>query len=99
MVPREISEGEHRDEFLNLIEYLSEAYKEVYSRITDSGEDKYAAREDARYLMPLATSAQLGMSLNAREAEYMISRLSSHPLQELREFSGHRSLPIASLQN
>ncbi len=91
VVPQEISESEYRDGFMELIEYLSGAYEEVYRRIEGAGEDKYVAREDARYLMPLATSAQLGMTLNARAAEYMISRLASHPLQELREFAGKLS--------
>ena len=50
VVPQEISKSEYIDGFMELIEYLSEAYEEVYRRITASGEDKYVAREDARYL-------------------------------------------------
>jgi thymidylate synthase ThyX len=53
----------------------------------ERGEDEGIAKEDARYVMPLATSAQLGMTINARELEYMISRLAAHPLSEIRLLS------------
>ncbi|HSG27351.1 MAG TPA: FAD-dependent thymidylate synthase, partial [Candidatus Krumholzibacterium sp.] len=86
--PEEIEKSPWAEEFAEIVDILSEAYEEVYSRIVDSGEDKGVAKEDARYLMPLATSAQFGMTINAREAEYMISRLASHRLAELRAFSG-----------
>lgn len=45
------------------------------------------AKEDARYIIPLATETQLGMTANARNLELMIRRLASHPLEEAREYS------------
>lgn len=87
VVPREFRKTKHEKEFSKLMERMAKEYEKLYARILDSSEDEYAAKEDARYLMPLAASAQLGMTLNAREAEYMISRLASHPLDELKEFS------------
>ena len=45
------------------------------------------AKEDARYVLPLATPGQLGMTANARNVELLISRLGAHPLAELREFA------------
>lgn len=45
------------------------------------------AKEDARYIIPLATETQLGMTVNARNIELMIRRLAASPLKEAREFS------------
>jgi flavin-dependent thymidylate synthase len=40
------------------------------------------AKEDARYILPLATLTQVGMTINARSLEKMIKRLNSSPLIE-----------------
>ncbi len=45
------------------------------------------AKEDARYVVSLATESQIGMTLNARNLEHVISRCASHPLAEVREYS------------
>ena len=45
------------------------------------------AKEDARYILPLATETQLGMTVNARNMELMIRRLAASPLTEGRECS------------
>jgi len=45
------------------------------------------AKEDARYIIPLATETQLGMTVNARNLELMIRRLAACPLIEAREYS------------
>ena len=99
VVPAEITESGFREEFLELVETLNLYYEELYNMIIRSGSDSGTAKEDARYLMPLATSAQIGMTINARSLEYMISRLSCHRLAEVREFSGklaeiaHKKIP------
>jgi flavin-dependent thymidylate synthase len=45
------------------------------------------AKEDARYIIPLATETQLGMTINARNLELMIRRLAACPLSEAHEYS------------
>ena len=45
------------------------------------------AKEDARYILALATETQLGMTVNARNIELMIRRLAACPLAEAREYS------------
>jgi flavin-dependent thymidylate synthase len=45
------------------------------------------AKEDARYVIALATEAQLGMTVNARNLELMIRRLAASSLAEARECS------------
>lgn len=44
------------------------------------------AKEDARYILSLATRTQLGMTLNARNLELMLRRFAAHPLEEARRF-------------
>ena len=43
--------------------------------------------EDARYIVCLATEGQLGLTINARNLEFMIRRFASHHLAELDELS------------
>jgi flavin-dependent thymidylate synthase len=45
------------------------------------------AKEDARYIVSLATQGQLGMTVNARNLELMIRRFAAHPLAEVRELA------------
>ena len=45
------------------------------------------AKEDARYIISLATETQLGMTVNARNLELMIRRLAACPLIEAHEYS------------
>ncbi len=87
VVPHEIREAGLEKRFSRAMKELHEGYEKLYGRIISSGVTEGRAKEDARYVMPLATTAQLGMTLNARELEYMISRLAAHPLAELRKLS------------
>jgi len=91
LLPREVKGTILEKDFTRLLDELTDAYEKLYHAIVSSGEDAGVAKEDARYLMPLATTSQLGMTVNARELEYMISRLASHPLEELRRFSSKLS--------
>ena len=86
IVPAEVKENGLDDQFNGLIGYLEKQYNQLYRKMSGRV-DKSVAKEDARYLLPLATSAQLGMTVNARELEYMVSRLASHPLGELRDLA------------
>ncbi|MCX5749041.1 MAG: FAD-dependent thymidylate synthase [Candidatus Saganbacteria bacterium] len=45
------------------------------------------AKEDARYVTALATQAQLGLTVNARNLELMFRRFASQPLSEIKEIS------------
>ncbi|MDZ4182131.1 MAG: FAD-dependent thymidylate synthase [Candidatus Cloacimonadaceae bacterium] len=48
------------------------------------------AKEDARYILPLATKTQMGATLNARSIETLLRRLSGRPESEAREL--HRQI-------
>ncbi|MBI5254293.1 FAD-dependent thymidylate synthase [Candidatus Falkowbacteria bacterium] len=41
--------------------------------------------DNIRYLLPVATTTNLGMTINARNLEHAISKLLSHPLDEARD--------------
>ncbi len=98
VVPEEFK-GEPRVLFERAMALQKKAYEEAYRALrahlikadppaaaTRAGlrELEGRAKEDARYVMGLATAAQLGFTANARNLEYMIRRLRAHPLQEVR---------------
>ena len=86
VVPEEVPSA-LRDEWTASLEGLFGLYGRACRALEQAGLPDGRAREDARYLLPLATSCQMGMSLNARELEHMIRRLSAHPLAEVRRLS------------
>jgi thymidylate synthase ThyX len=62
-----------------------------YPRRADEGDRAYAARtrskyvDVSRFLLPCATVANVGMTANARALEHAITKMLSHPLDEVRE--------------
>ena len=102
IVPDEIEQAGGSGEFGALIRAQNALYHDLYQRLRPyffdihpemaSNPKKHSilngwAKEDARYVLSLATLGQLGMTLNARSLEHMIRRLASHPLAEIREFN------------
>ena len=99
--PREVVEAGCQEEFEQVARRLFAGYQEVYRGLLafhqSSGGDaapasrsqqrewEVSAKEDARYLLPLATTGQLGMTLNARSLEAMARRLKGSPLAEARQ--------------
>jgi len=63
---------------------LFQLYNRIYDSLRNRGLVKDRAKEDARYVLPLATTCQMGMTVNARELELMVRRLSCHPFAEVR---------------
>ena len=43
------------------------------------------AKEDARYIISLATESQVGQTINARNLELLLRRFASHPLSEIKK--------------
>ncbi|HEY3294238.1 MAG TPA: FAD-dependent thymidylate synthase [bacterium] len=74
--------------YQTLSEILAAGYLKGFDHEAMKDEVKEAenrAKEDARYLLPLACSTQMGMTVNARMIEHVVRDLSDHPLQELRD--------------
>jgi len=102
VVPEEIRKSPHAGLFRSVIERQNALYRTLYDKLlpyvyetnpglAKDGKNKSRlsglAKEDARYILALAVEAQLGMTVNARNLEKMLSRTASHELAEVREFS------------
>jgi len=102
VIPEEINNSTHLELFNATIKLQNNFYHKLYEKLLPyvyktntehAGDDKNKSRleglakEDARYVLSLACEAQLGMTINARNLELMLSRAASHPLAEVREFS------------
>ncbi len=70
-----------------LLPYVLEKHPEMAALPANRSTLEGWAKEDARYIVSLATEAQLGMTLNARNLELLLRRLAAHPLEECRTFS------------
>ncbi|MCD4706212.1 MAG: FAD-dependent thymidylate synthase [Candidatus Sabulitectum sp.] len=82
----------------SVISDLFSCYGELLSALLESGLSKTEAREDARYILPLAATTQMGMTVNARELEHMIRRMKAHPLDEVKSLADalyQAVLPVA----
>ncbi|KPK63326.1 hypothetical protein AMJ83_07465 [candidate division WOR_3 bacterium SM23_42] len=100
LVPRELQDRQLRKEFRSIIRQQNELYVRLFDKIKKHNFEKLAAltkerqdkrllenlaKEDARYILSLATQTQVGATVNARNIELMIRRFASHPLGEVRE--------------
>jgi flavin-dependent thymidylate synthase len=76
VVPNEIRGTKDEGRFTEIIEKQNAAYAEMVNGGIEP--------EDARYITALATTGQVGMTLNARNLELLVRRFASHPLAEVR---------------
>jgi flavin-dependent thymidylate synthase len=102
VVPAEIREAGCEPDFTAAVREQNRFYAKLYERLRSyvfAGHKEMSrdqanrsllegwAKEDARYVISLATETQLGMTVNARSLELMIRRLAASPLSEGREIS------------
>ncbi len=102
VIPEEIKNSDHLELFKSTISLQNKMYFKLYDKLLpyifetnrELAVDKKnksrlegLAKEDARYILSLSVEAQLGMTVNARNLELMLSRTASHELAEVREFS------------
>lgn len=100
VLPEEIKQAGLEGVFAETIEIQNQAYRYFYERLREHIFEKYKeqaanpknhpildgwAKEDARYVVSLATRGQLGMTVNARNLELMIRRFSASQNAEIRE--------------
>ena len=86
-MPEEIAGGRYAAKYKTTIHRLALVYTELYEKLKDKGVEEESAKEDSRYATSLATLTQLGMTINARNLEYMVVRLKNSPLTELKDFA------------
>jgi flavin-dependent thymidylate synthase len=102
VIPEEIKKSGLKDIFVKTVKSQNTLYHELFKRLKpyflEKHKDRAAspkthsllegwAKEDARYVTCLATEGQLGMTVNARNLEFMIRRFASKDLAELKEFN------------
>jgi flavin-dependent thymidylate synthase len=100
VVPKELEDKSLRKDFRSIVRRQNRFYELLYEKIKAHNYEKFSAqaktrkdrrllanlaKEDARYILPLATQTQVGATINARNLELMIRRFASHPLIELQE--------------
>jgi flavin-dependent thymidylate synthase len=109
VITEEIRNGGMEADFVSAVGKQNRFYHKLYESLRTYVFDKHRdlagdpanrsllegwAKEDARYIISLATETQLGMTVNARTLELMIRRLASSPLSEAREV-GRRLYEVA----
>ncbi|MCK4353008.1 FAD-dependent thymidylate synthase [candidate division WOR-3 bacterium] len=95
IISDEIKNSKYDKLFINTIHSQNKFYHKLYNKLRDYLSKKYPdkskqdidnlSKEDARYIIALATSGQLGETVNARNLELMIRRFASCELSEIRE--------------
>ena len=102
VIPEEIRRARLQQIFLKTIRAQNKLYHKLYAKLKPHLFNKYRelgrdpgnlsvlegwAKEDARYVVSLATEGQVGLTLNARNLELFIRRLAAKRLAELRELN------------
>ncbi len=97
VIPEEIRQSGYLNDFINIITIQNRYYQQLLTKLEDYFLKQYPtkdsqrasvcnyAKEDARYITALATTSQLGATINARNLELMLRRFASHNLSEIRE--------------
>lgn len=79
------------DTYQQALEPLKHVAQSAYPRQEDESEARWDSRirsryvDVARYLLPSAVFANVGLTLNARALEHAIRKMLSHPLREVQE--------------
>ena len=102
VLPEEVKKAGLTRIFTDTIKAQNALYHKLYDRLKPYVFEKFPsmannpkkhsiltgwAKEDARYVVSLATQAQLGMTLNARNLEFLIRRFASKKSAELKELN------------
>jgi len=99
VIPERLKNSPLEDDFTSMVELQNKFYKHLFTKITQYNIDhaehppksrreyrllENLAKEDARYILPLATQTQVGATINARNLELMIRRFASSGLEEIK---------------
>lgn len=77
IIPEEVRGTGGEGRFKEIVEKQNKCYQELI--------EKGIEPEDARYVTPLSTYGQVGMTINARNLELLVRRFASSELAEVRE--------------
>ncbi|MGA1820754.1 MAG: FAD-dependent thymidylate synthase [Thermoplasmatota archaeon] len=97
VIPGELEGTDLKDRMADLEREKFDLYNEVVSR--EDLKERYGDKllEQARYVLGLTCPTDLGLTVNARETEYIISQGMVHPLKEVRSFASRLLEATASL--
>jgi len=102
LLPEEVRRAGLEDVFLDVIKAQNNLYHRLYEKLKPHIFQKYPAiaqnrknhpvlegwaKEDARYIVSLATLGQVGMTANARNLELLLRRFAAKELAELQELN------------
>jgi len=102
VIPEEIKKAGKQEIFIKAIKAQNALYHKLYDKLKPyffkknkalaENPKKHSllngwAKEDARYVVSLATEGQLGMTINARNLEFLIRRFASKKMEELKELN------------
>lgn len=87
-IPSQIRGTKLENEFESFCRECFEQYSSIIDRCHSAEIEKDKINEDARYVLPLSTYTQMGMTVNGRTLEYMIAVLNSRDMPEARDL-GH----------
>lgn len=85
VIPLEIRDTGVAKSFCAYVERCFERYARICKDLESSGASPKVSQEDARYVLPLAVSTQLGMTANMRTLERMVLKLLASPIGEVVE--------------
>ncbi len=100
VLPEEIEKSEFKTIYIDTIKTQHKFYDILFQKLKEYIFQKHAdlakdpkkhnllegwAKEDARYISCLASTGQLGQTINARNLELLFRRFASHELSEVRE--------------
>ncbi len=103
VTPEEIIRAGKAGTFQSLCGKLFDGYRQISERLEEFHQDlpdrdrQGRAREDARYLLPLACRGQVGMTINARSAEWVIQQSTHSNLSEVRDMGNQMAKLLRSL--
>lgn len=93
--PKKIMDSKFGALFEKSADFILETYQKLFPKMIEFLKKKYPeakeieiknkALDNLRYLLPVAVQTNLGMTINARNLEYGIVKLMSHPLDEMKE--------------
>lgn len=93
-IPEPVRHSTLFKEFDHFVKDRFEDYRSLTELIEEElHHDPVLTAEDARYILPLCTTTQMGMTLNARNLEMLLQRAASSNNDEFREF-GNRLFSI-----
>jgi flavin-dependent thymidylate synthase len=100
VLPKEIKDKESQKLFIEIIQLQNEFYTKSFSILREYIFNKFPklaekksnvkllegwAKEDARYILALATEGQVGMTINARNLEHLLRRFSLSKRTEVKD--------------